>query len=37
MNFGKQKLTCEQANRLDLVDYLAALGYQPSKVRGNNY
>lgn len=37
MNNGKQKLTCEEANRLDIVDYLASLGYQPSKVRGHSY
>ncbi len=37
MNIGKQKLTCEEANQHDLVDYLASLGYQPEKIRGYNY
>ncbi len=29
--------TCEQARKIDLVDYLFALGFQPQKIRGNDY
>jgi hypothetical protein len=32
-----EKLTCADAKRLDLVDYLASLGYQPQKVRNPDY
>ncbi|MEO9022935.1 MAG: toprim domain-containing protein [Ginsengibacter sp.] len=32
-----QGLTCEQAKQKDLVDYLATLGYNPSKIKGNDY
>src|SRR5580658_1655119 len=28
---------CQQARVIDLVDYLASLGYQPAKTRGNNF
>lgn len=31
------KLTCAQARDIDMVDYLAGLGFQPAKIRGNNY
>lgn len=30
-------LTCAEARQIDLVDYLACLGYQPQKIRGNEY
>ncbi len=30
-------MNCEQANQMDMVDYLNATGYQPKKIRGNNY
>lgn len=30
-------LTCEDAREVDLVDYLFALGFQPQKIRGNDY
>ncbi len=30
-------MNCEQANGIDVVDYLNSLGYQPKKIRGNNY
>jgi len=30
-------MNCEQANQMDLVDYLFALGYSPAKISGNNY
>jgi hypothetical protein len=32
-----EKLNCEQAKRLDLVEYLAFLGYQPQKIRNGDY
>jgi hypothetical protein len=38
MNNENKGLTCEEANRIDMVDYLASLGYQPAKPpRGHNY
>ncbi len=30
-------MTCEQANQVDLVDYLYALGYSAQKTRGDNH
>lgn len=30
-------MNCEEANQIDLVDYLNKLGIQPQKIRGNNY
>ena len=30
-------MNCAKANQLDLVDYLHALGYQPEKIRNNDY
>jgi len=30
-------MNCEQANQIDLVDYLHALGYDPSKIRRDDY
>lgn len=36
MNVGK-KCSCEQAKQMDLVDYLASLGYHPSKIRNDDY
>jgi hypothetical protein len=32
-----EKLNCEQAKRLDLVEYLAFLGHQPKKIRNSDY
>lgn len=32
-----KKLSCADARKIDLVDYLASLGYQPQQVRGVNY
>ena len=37
MDFRKRQLTCEQANRIDMVDYLASLGYQPTRISGHSY
>ncbi len=33
----KQKMTCEQVRDLDIVSYLAKLGYEPARIRGNDY
>jgi hypothetical protein len=30
-------MNCEEANQIDMVDYLSSLGFQPTKTRGNNY
>jgi DNA primase len=30
-------MTCAEANRLELVDYLYSLGYTPTKIKGNDY
>ena len=30
-------MNCEQANQIDMVDYLSSLGYQPQKITGKNY
>lgn len=30
-------MNCEQANQLDMVDYLKSLGFSPTKVGGENY
>jgi hypothetical protein len=30
-------MNCEQANQIDLVDYLNSLGYQPQKIRESDY
>lgn len=32
-----EKLTCAQAKQIDLVSYLASLGYHPEKIRNNDY
>jgi len=32
-----KNLTCTQAKQIDLVDYLATLGYQPQRIRNNDY
>lgn len=32
-----QKLTCDKVNQIDLVDYLKSLGYQPKKIRAEDY
>jgi hypothetical protein len=32
-----EKLNCEHAKRLDLVEYLAFLGHQPQKIRNEDY
>ncbi len=30
-------MNCEEANKVDLVDYLFASGYTPTKIKGNDY
>lgn len=30
-------MNCEQANQVDLVDYLNSVGYQPKKTKGHDY
>ncbi|MEP6466341.1 MAG: toprim domain-containing protein [Parafilimonas sp.] len=30
-------MTCAEANKVDLVEYLFSLGFTPSKIRGNDY
>ena len=30
-------MNCEQANQIDLVDYLYLLGYQAQKIRNDDY
>jgi len=32
-----EKLTCGQAKKIDLVDYLTVLGYSPQKIRNSDY
>src|SRR6202035_1745438 len=32
-----EKLTCEEARQIDLVDYLVKLGHHPTKIRNNDY
>lgn len=34
---NSERLTCEQARKFDLVDYLTSLGHLPKKVTGKNY
>lgn len=33
----QSKIKCEQANQIDLVDYLEKLGHTPQKIRNNDY
>src|SRR5450432_3401249 len=37
MSINKQRLSCQQANQMDLVDYLSTLGYNPAKIKGQDY
>jgi hypothetical protein len=34
---NKQKLNCQHANQIDLVEYLASLGYKPRKTKNDDY
>lgn len=35
--YGEHRISCEQARELDMVDYLSGLGYEPARIRGNQY
>lgn len=37
MNIGAGRLSCEQAKQIDMVDYLASLGYNPDKIKNDDY
>jgi hypothetical protein len=37
MNIGTGRLSCEQAKQIDMVDYLASLGYNPEKIKNDDY
>lgn len=37
MNIGGKRLSCEQAKQMDMVDYLASLGYNPDKIKNDDY
>ena len=37
MNFSSNKITLNQAKEIDLVNYLFNLGFEPSKIRNNDY
>jgi hypothetical protein len=37
MDFRKQKLSIAEAKEMDIVQYLSLLGYEPSKIRNNDY
>lgn len=37
MKNGKSRISCAEARAIDLVDYLAGLGFQPAKIRGHNF
>ena len=37
MDFREQRLDCEQARQIGLVDYLSELGYEPVKKQGFSY
>jgi len=30
-------MNCEEANQIDMVDYLSSLGFQPTGIKGNDY
>lgn len=37
MNNSEQHLTCAQARQFDIIEYLSGIGYEPQKIRGNDY
>ncbi len=37
MNFSNNRLTLNEAKKIDLVNYLSTLGFEPSKIRNNDY
>lgn len=37
MDIRNQRLTIREAKEIDMVDYLSTIGFEPAKVRGNDY
>lgn len=37
MGNSKSRISCAEAREIDMVDYLAGLGFQPAKIRGGNF
>lgn len=37
MNFSNQGLSISEAKEMDMVNYLSALGHEPTKIRNNDY
>lgn len=37
MEFGRHRLSLDEVKAIDIVNYLTTLGYQPSKIRNNDY
>ncbi len=37
MDFSSNRLTLNEAKEIDLVNYLSTLGFEPSKIRNNDY
>ena len=37
MEFREQRVSAEEARKLDMVDYLSGLGHQPAKIREMDY
>ena len=37
MKHQQQRMTCAQAIQIDIVDYLSKTGYQPAKIRNNDF
>jgi hypothetical protein len=37
MEFGRHRHSLDEVKAIDIVSYLATLGYQPSKIRNNDY
>ena len=32
-----KRMNCEEAKKIDIVEYMSSLGFQPKKIRGNDY
>ena len=37
MDFSKKGLSCAEAKEMDMVQYLSSLGYEPTKIKANDY
>lgn len=37
LSSASDRLSCEEAKQKDMVDYLATLGFNPAKIKGNDY